>query len=435
MKRSPLLLTVSVGVNLALGYAWWTGRSDPSAGYAPTASSPAVLAAQNVATSRPHPGSLAALVDGETVRDVSDLIVRLSSGDLVAAAAELRAAGLSEDSVKFLAEAALVRRMREKTKDVWQQEEETPYWLPANARGQSKPQQALQALWRETHEIARALGLDQTAYTFGRAKLPFSAEKEALVDRIETDFQELTQEVWRAADGVTLPSDTEKFRYLEEEHRKDLAAVLTPEELDAWEVRRSQTAQQMRWNLGAFAPTEEEFKQLVRLQDGFDREWRHADMSGAAPDDWDRRRAAEKALQDQIVSALGEERYAEYRLGTNHEYRQLASLERRLQLAPGTARSVFNLRAEISDKSKRIAEDTQLSYEQKDAALKALAERTRATVETQLGAEGSAYYQRTNGHWLKELGNNGHYVTFDAASGSVSFVTLPRPPKKAPPKS
>ncbi|HEY0946481.1 MAG TPA: hypothetical protein VGD81_14485 [Opitutaceae bacterium] len=437
MKLSSFLLTASVGVNLALGYSWWIGRSDPMTGYAVASSSSSPPAAQNAAISgaRPAAGSIAALVDGETVRDVSGLIGRLHSGDLVAAAAELRAAGLSEDSVTFLAEAALGRRTRDKIKDLWLSEEETPYWLRSSPSAtQRQRQQAMMAVWREQNETARALNLDWKSHHFGQNKLPFSDEKQALVERIDQDFQELTQQVHGEANGVMLPRDVEKLRYLEAEHRKDLADVLTPEELDAWDARRSQTAQTLRWNLGAFEPTESEFRQLVQLQRQFDEQWRHLQWGGGGADDWTKRNEAEKTLREQIKEALGAERYADYRLGTDHEYRQLAHLERRLELPQGTARSINALRAQIGEESKRIANDRALSYEQKTAALKALAQRARGTIETQLGPEGSAYYTRSGGRWLTELGN-GRFFTVDAESNRYTTSSVPRPPQKAPPKS
>ncbi len=79
---------------------------------------------------------------------------------------------------------------------------------------------------------------------------------------------------------------------------------------------------------------------------------------------------------------------------------------------------------------KQIADNANLSNEQKKAALGVLATNTREQVRASLGFEGAEAYFKNNGmSWLKEL-ERGNTISFRKDSTGWDTKSLPKDPKK-----
>jgi hypothetical protein len=239
--------------------------------------------------------------------------------------------------------------------------------------------------------------------------------------------------VQQEMNGFTLPSDTEKIRFLQEEQRRDLAAILTPAELADYELRMSKTANQLRWKMTRFDGTEEEYRKVFNLQKAFD-DTQQTDAYGnpvnQGPDDWKKRQEAEKILNAQIKEALGADRYAEYARSQNHEYNQLQAAAKRLALPPETAATVFNLRTDVAAQSKAIADNENLAPDQKKQALADLAAKTRAQVVSSLGEEAAGVYMKGSMNWLNSV-EKGQFVTFSEDGQFTGSRPIPAPKKPA----
>src|SRR5690606_8329296 len=100
-------------------------------------------------------------------------------------------------------------------------------------------------------------------------------------------------------------SDREQLRFLQEEKRRDLESLLSPEELRAYDLRNSPTAQQLRWKMTKMNATEAEYLQIFDLQQNFDALYSH-NTPFAEPVERDQ--AYWKARQEEIGRASCRER-------------------------------------------------------------------------------------------------------------------------------
>jgi hypothetical protein len=427
MKALPLLFAASLVANAA----WITVSLLPSASSETAPPSSSAPAAKPSAATRDAPSS-------------SDITAALKANDAAALHDLLRDAGLPDDTVRNVVASIIWSRQSARMKALqpkpdpdkpWWKNDENNNWFAGMSREQRAEMRRLQR--ETTDEITRVLGpsKDTDGWNWQDTRLSFLPEgKRQNFQEIEQDYQDLLQEVQQDMSGFALPSDTEKIRFLQEEQKRDLAAILTPAELADYELRMSRTAQQLRWKMTRFDGTEEEYRKVFALQKAFD-DSQNLDAYGnqinQGPDDWKKRQEAEKILADQIKEALGAERYTDYARAQNHEYQQLQSVAKRLALPPETAGTVFNLRYDVAAESKRIADNKDIDYDQKIRLLADLGTRTREQVRARLGEEASGVYLKSGMNWLANV-EKGGVVSFDESGRQTGNDRIPKPPAKKP---
>lgn len=432
MKALPLVLAASLIANAA--FVTVTLRR-PAAGLPSSGVSSASASGSQSSAPGSRPASSGAAAS-------ADIVAALKADNPESLRDLLRAAGLPDETVRNLVSTAIWSRYRDRMKALQPKADDTkPWWKnePNNWYGNmSREQRAeMRRLQREANdESTRILGpnKDNNGWGWQDQRLSFlSEDKRKDFQEIEQDYQDLIQEVQQEMQGFSLPSDAEKIRFLKEEQKRDLAAILTPAELADYELRMSGTAQQLRWKMTRFDGTEDEYRKVFALQKTFD-DSQQTDAYGnpisQSPEDWQKRREAEKALGAQIKEALGAERYADYVRSQNYEYQQLASAAKRLSLPPGTAAQVYNLRDGVSAESQRIADNESLAPEQKKQAFADLAARTREEVKKSLGEEAAGVYLKSGMQWLNSV-EKGTVITF-GEDGSQNTRSGLNPPKKKP---
>ena len=143
--------------------------------------------------------------------------------------------------------------------------------------GQTREQRtAIRALQAEMKaESERVLGADPAAEArdnpWMERQYGFAApEKREALQQLEQDYNELSNDLRRESKGFQMPSDAEKARFLQEEKRRDLAAILSPEELAEYERRQSRTAQNLRWQMTQMDATEAEYLAIFEIRKEFD---------------------------------------------------------------------------------------------------------------------------------------------------------------------
>jgi hypothetical protein len=231
-------------------------------------------------------------------------------------------------------------------------------------------------------------------------------DKARALHRLQTDYDDLEQQINVDASNFQLAADREKLRLLRSEREKDIAALLTPEELATWELRSSPTAERTRSLATEYAASEVEFHQIYALQKTFDTlfERNHDDPDSYKDYDWKEREKAQEALDAELRSLVGEERYARAKRQQDSDYTTAVAAADRLGLPPATADQIYSLRDPAATASQAIAADPKLDLAAKKAALATLAEHTRAQITLALGPEGAeAYFERGGMHWLKDL--------------------------------
>ena len=196
------------------------------------------------------------------------------------------------------------------------------------------------------------------------------------------------------------------------ERQADPEGVLSPEELEAYDLRASPTANQLRYNLTAFDATEDEYRAIFKVQRAYDEQLRDlAPTLGSGPLTPEQSRARQtiqEQLNADLKAALGDQRYADYQRAMDYNYRQTTQLVARLNLPPQTANELYAVQKEMEQRRMNFAASangTALTREQAMDQMTALQQEATARVTSALGGNAAALeaYKQYGGSWLANL--------------------------------
>ena len=391
MKPTTLLLAASLVANAAL-LVFVETRS------APTAPPPV----QPLAT----PANSAANREADAVS--AGLRAALASGDLAA----LQAAGLPADLARDVLLGRAFARYQQALKAArTSAAPDDGRWWRTGAATRNREAELL-ARHALSDAMIAAFGDDLGLGGTDRAQLAFlPAEKRAALRRIGQDYDEMMAKF--SAGGIQLASDKEKLRLLRAERDRDIAALLTPAELADYELRTSPSAAAIRARYGDAIANEADFKKLFALQKAYDEKFPAESLSGRiSPETLRARSDAQKQLQADIRTAVGDDAYAALRRSADPELRALDSLATRVGLPATTTERVATARETYAAESQRINADLALTAAQRRTQLQELGTRARTELTTTLGAEvADAFAPRAS--WIGML------------QGGLAFSTTP----------
>jgi len=232
---------------------------------------------------------------------------------------------------------------------------------------------------------------------------PLSKETREKISEIQERFQEAQADIYARADGFIDQETQAELAGLRRVYREQLAGILPLEQLQEYEVRSSEVAQRMKWELAWFEPDEKEFRAIhtvKQLQDEIN------GLLNPGIENTDATRAQIKALQERqaeldkaVTETLGTNRAREYQLANQWEYRNL--------LEAGVAKEnvikVADLRGEVELAAQKLRQDKSLSNEQRTEALRAIKAETEKTLTEMLGERRVKYYTSSSGSWLRNL--------------------------------
>lgn len=389
MKASTLILSASVLLNLAL-------FGTIGAGLATRAGADAGRTVKTAATIAPKPQPVAGPETWNT----------LQAPDLVTERDRLRAEGFPDNMIRAILGAQIRERYAAQRKAI-EQTADVPYWKTF------KPDPATSAALRnlaqaERKELRELLGPnpgDYDAERFKRLIPNLSDEKADALSAITQRYNEQRADLFRG--GPMAPDDQEKMRALDKAAQAELATVLTPEELEQYDLRSSRTAMQLQYNLSAFNPSEAEYRALYRLQAAFDEQFGQMYVA-PTPEEMKARTQAQRDLQDQIAAALGPDRYAQYQRATDYNYRETIKLVGRLELPPETADNLYAVQKEYQQKQQEVFKAVRGSpdgFATIQQQLTALQQEATTRVSTVFNGDAMAVeaYRRYGGQWLRNM--------------------------------
>jgi hypothetical protein len=390
--KKIVLLGLSVAANIAL--ALMIAQRAPSpASHATSAASPALA------------GAVAAPASIE-----SATWSNLTTGELADTATRLKTEGYPLSLQRAILAALIAERFADRHKAIADMVNAVPWWrgnLFGSADG-AKVITARQALQREEKDaLDQLLGTDAGTSDYTRAKqarangdLPPGKASE--LNRIVSDYNELTNEVRNAAQYILLPEDRAKLALLETEKRADIMKLLSTDELFEYDLRSSPTAVQLRQTLAAFQPTDDEYRAIFRVQFPFDA--RYGPPDGMTPEQLQKRRAEQPEVVNQVKTVLTPERFAEYQLKTDNAYLQANALVTRLQLPATATAEIVAVQKDISKRADAVRADAALTQAQRAAQYQALAAEATQRLTPTIGQNGvSAYRQTSGGSWINSL--------------------------------
>ncbi|MGC4072043.1 MAG: hypothetical protein QM760_05915 [Nibricoccus sp.] len=324
----------------------------------------------------------------------------IKAGD-ASCVATLRSLGLSDEMLNRVIRARIELRYREREKELFAK---VDYWKRNYNTSRSRPVDPLKALdlrREKDAELKALLGADyrkDDEYSDPRTAFlpPGKAEELRL---LQEDYDALTQSTYVYDGGIMLPEDREKLAYLEKQKRTDLAALLTPEELAAYDLRNSNTANMLTYQLRDSDFTEEEYKAIFALRKPFDDQYTtsYGMMVTTTPEQSKARQQAEESLNKEIKAALGDERYAAYQRSQDQEYRTLNAVAKRLDLPPAKATEAYALKVSLEQKMKDFRPQPGSSPgEQRNAYLATLIREAETGFTAILGEKGYLTYKENS---------------------------------------
>lgn len=397
MKALPLIIAASLAANAALLAFVFTRTADF------TTKSAAAVAASPTLSSK-----LSALSPSSAASNPklwSDL--NPATTDLSTLVARLRAAGFPASVVRAIVTAQVREEFAARRKALNPQQSDIPFWKN-NQPVDPKARLALRDLNREQDAILSKLlgGPDPDRAFFMNiyernqyGDLP--ADKVSQLTTVKRDYDEMRSDIYEASRGGTmLPEDRAKLLLLDKEQRADLAQFLTPQELEDYDLRASNTSMQMRYSLSAFAPTEAEFRDIFKIRKAFD-DKNGQMMPGMTQEQMRARGEEQKKINDQIKATLGPERGADYERANDYSYRQASLVAERLNLPKTAATDVWNIQKDVEKRTQVLFTGNTGNPTDLNAQRAAIVAEANAKVVTALGERGATIYKQNGGYWLQ----------------------------------
>jgi len=410
MKKPLVFLALSLAANAALLVTYFV-RPTPAH---------SVRSDDGAASAQPAAPGATGKTGGEGALSPADTAALRRSGELLANSdlpklvAQLRAAGFSRALIRALISAQVNEQFRARRVALLAQTVPS-YWSAESWLGNNRQASAeLAALGREqTAMLKKLLGTDAVQdeeWSRLNRERVFGGLPQEKIDRLQAitnDYNDLRSQISQEARGIMLPEDQAKMALIAKEQRADIEKLLTPAELEEYDLRNSNTANRLRFQLSAFSPTEEEFRTLYRLTQAAEAQsGARADGTQIGPisaEDRARQQAAKAALQAQIDAALGPARAAEYRQAIEPAYQEVARLLNRLDLPVTIAPQVISVQQDIQQRANAVRQDRSLTAEDRTSQLEVLAQEAQARLTSSLGQRGYEAYKNYGGWWVNNL--------------------------------
>jgi len=219
-------------------------------------------------------------------------------------------------------------------------------------------------------------------------------EVRKILEKFDQLQEELRNKEWTEGTPLTAQERAELGR-LSQQKQTELAAFLSPEERQQYELWMSDTANAVRHATYGMDISKEEFLAIYNAHKAFDEQWAARDpglMDDAAAQ---RLQAARQQMDSDLERQLGSERFAEYKRGEDPEFHQLAKTATRFNLSKDTAKRVYDVKRTVEEVRQSLEQNPRLTPDQKSAAMHAIHEESQRTVRQLLGENAFNYYQRT----------------------------------------
>lgn len=413
MKKAPLVLALSLVANAAL-VGFYLTRAPAAVAPAPKpASTPARPTGSAVTKAGPAAAPTATRARAGKAIDVAD------AKDLVA---RMRAAGFPADMVSIAAQSRLMEQYYARYAEIMGLNEPVPPFWSSQASttslilGDPARRAAQLELSNEmTNAMKELVGADyltasmpeELKASFARQYGDLQVEKITQLSQIMQDFSQQQSEVYGLSVGgysVRLPEDNAKLAQIEKDRRAAIVSLLTPEELENYDLRSSNSASQLKSQLVAFEPSEDEYRTLFRLQQTFDDKYPNSLLMGSVSQDLLRERSqAQQKLKEDMAAALPPDRAEAYRLSTENGATTVARIVNRLEMPLSTVAQVMAVQKEIQAQANALRTDRTLTPDVRNQALAALQQQANTQIANKIGANGLAAYKSAAGSWIQNL--------------------------------
>ena len=368
MKPLRILIIVSIATNVTLA-GWWIKSKRTN-----TSSDSSAETSQSNSNSRQHSGaSSSAATESESAAAISAAAtgpittwLDIQSADLKQLVRRLREASCPDETVKDIILAEVNRRFAVRHRELWPEryQDEFKYWKVENRNNDPVKLKTNRELQRKDRELQKEksaqlvelLGVDPEKqqriedgsdenFNWQERQVAFLPEsKRAAAQKILDDFQDKQQEMYAANSGIHDAQSRAEQRQLEADKLAALAQILSPSELRDYELRQSQTATLVSYNLNNTPVSREEYEAIFDIRKKYgDSINNYGDLQSKE----ERNQVQEniKSMKAELATTLGPEKFKEYERGTDSQYQQLTRLAKKNDLPADTAGKVFDFTA------------------------------------------------------------------------------------------
>lgn len=411
MNPRGLLLVATLGANCVLAALLFRPPdAAPSAGFAAVASQSGSSSTQPKAAGARARSQAEPTAAPEPAPAPPDFNwASIESEDFKKYIQNLRDLGVPDETIRELIRAEITKLYRPKMLALRPASNPEKYWErnygPYNQQTAEQRRQQT-ALYKEQAELLKSL-LGESPMTNEHPLLRAftNAPPEVLkqITELQTKFFEKQQALYEKTAGYIDGSATVERRKLEREFYDEVAKLTSPEQVQAYKLRNSDLSRNLREELRALAPTEEEFKAVFSQ-----REAQEAGRIATVGTDGPRQMTPELAKQMRdaqakteaaLAETLGPERAKEYKLLQDYAFRNLAEA--------GVAREsllrIAEMKTAAETSARSIQRDSALSAEQRTAALQAIRAETEKELATLLGERRAKAYPNSGGYWIRNL--------------------------------
>ncbi|MDQ6632788.1 MAG: hypothetical protein M3Y82_13700 [Verrucomicrobiota bacterium] len=326
--------------------------------------------------------------------------------------ANLRAIDCPEETIRDIIIADVEKYYAKKLRPL-RKKEEQPFWKNSHGWGGDNAEfsKAVSRFEKEKKALLKELlGID---YWKERAKRngwdsgddPFMEslpqEKKDSLQTIQENFQEMKQEIHRKARGYFDQDDQEELEKIQRQEHEEMAKVLSPDELFEYEVRHSEIASNLKYNdLQGFDASEQEFRAIFKAKQA-------QEFAGVNDESDSVKKAAReqwKEAENFLKASLGEDRFKEFKMAENWDYRNLVQMTERQGLPKDSARKVYEMKDEVEKAAQQIRSDKNLTPAQRKQKLLEIKTATETAATETLGPKGFKSWKR-NAWWLRNLSN------------------------------
>jgi hypothetical protein len=224
--------------------------------------------------------------------------------------------------------------------------------------------------------------------------------------------REIQENYWQNSDALKDKYNNRRtMEYIDEytrlnvERKAQLANVLTPDEMDEYEMRTTNVAQNMRSSMEGFNPTEEEFRKIFRIRKEIEEPFGGLLGASALLDAQGNVNAQnqrsysdrQKEINEKVKEVLGPERAQQYELSQDSNYRTMRQLGTKYGLSSDVVMQSYELQKTYRDQQRQLRSDPSVPPDQRNAALQQLQSTYEAQFNQLVGERAAQAYRNNRG--------------------------------------
>ena len=332
----------------------------------------------------------------------------LASPDLRKYARNLRRVGCPEETIKEIMLAEVNRLYGPQERALKVRPDDRAPWEEAPRKDRHSAEGKLRQLLEEKRGLLKELagvdvGIDMPSRLAGRDVETYESAYGALPDAKRDPVRAIQENYWAQSDdikqrtmGYLEPEDRDEFVRIKTERRDALARILTPQELQNYELTTSATAPALRARFEGFDVNDPEYRKVFDFMQPLDERY---SLSRKNPDPVNQeftaeRNQAEKDVQEYIRQVLGDDRYAEYQRTRDPVYRTINQIGSEAGLPKESIVQAYQAQQQMQEEAKRLMQDPSLNQEQRVQSLQDLRGQAQQKIQQLFGDKGAQMLQQ-----------------------------------------